>query len=128
MGSNVLVTGAGGPAGVGVVRALVAAGHRVTAADSDADAVGFAFADPVVLPRADAPDFVESLRRTALDVGADTLVCTLEEEMLVLCGAEADLDDIGLRSWLPSAETIRLCSDKWAFAGRLAEADEGFVE
>ena len=122
MGSNVLVTGAGGPAGVGVMRALIAAGHRVTAADSDADAVGFAFADAALLPRAHDPAFIEALCCTALDVGADTLVCTLEEEMLVLCGAEATLDDVGLRSWLPSADAIRVCADKWAFSERLAAA------
>src|SRR5207248_4761629 len=76
--ATVLVTGAGGPAGVSVIRALVAGGHRAVAADSDALAVGLRLgAERGVLPRADDDAFVERLCELARRAGATALVPTV---------------------------------------------------
>jgi len=53
---TVLVTGAGGPAGVSVIQALRALGHATVGADASADAVGIRLADAGgVLARAKTP-------------------------------------------------------------------------
>ncbi|GAY09546.1 ATP-grasp domain-containing protein [Pseudonocardia sp. N23] len=118
----VLVTGAGGAAGVAVLRALD--GVRATvAADCDALAAGLHLAgDSGVVPRADDPAFVEHLLKLADRTGATTLVCTVAEELPALVAAVPDLDRAGLRSWLPGAAAVETCVDKWEFATACAAA------
>jgi len=112
----VLVTGAGGPAGVAVVLA-VREGRQVVAADCDPDAVGLRLAhDAGVVPRADEPDFVPQLAKLAQRTGATALVCTVAEEIAPLHAKASLLAEVGLRSWLPSPDAVRRCSDKWRFA------------
>lgn len=112
----VLVTGAGGAAGVAVVRAL-AGTRRVVAADCDPDAVGLHLADDAgVLPRADSPDFVTHLVKLAARTGATALVCTVAEEIPPLHEGADLLAEAGLRTWLPGAASVRTCADKWLFA------------
>lgn len=113
----VLVTGAGGPAAVVVIRALRAAGHRVAAVDNDPLAVGLRLADVgVVVPRYGDPAYVDELCRAGDKVGARVLVSTLAEEVAVLAAAATALDDAGLAHWLPDPAAVRTCTDKWAFA------------
>lgn len=113
----VLVTGAGGPAGVAVIRWLMAAGHRVIAADADPLAVGLRLGDgAAVVERCDRPGFVGSLCDAARVAGADVLVPTVAEELLVLGASREELTAAGLRSWLPHADSVLDCLDKWRFA------------
>src|SRR3954469_13478035 len=78
----VLVTGAGGPAGVAVIRRLVALGHRVVAVDADPAAAGGALASvAVTVPRGDHPRFVEALVRIATAWEVDALIGTVAEEL-----------------------------------------------
>ncbi|ODU05130.1 MAG: hypothetical protein ABS81_08410 [Pseudonocardia sp. SCN 72-86] len=118
----VLVTGAGGAAGISVIRALD--GVRPTVAvDCDPLAAGLHLAvDARVVPRADDPAFVEHLLKVADRTGATTLVCTVAEELPALAAASADLDRAGLRHWLPTAGAVETCVDKWAFAGACVAA------
>ena len=84
-GTAVLVTGSGGPAGVAVVRRLVALGHRVVAVDIDPIAAGSALAAVGgVVPRADDPGFVDALVAVAAEHGADALVSTVAEGLRAL--------------------------------------------
>ncbi|MEI4270545.1 ATP-grasp domain-containing protein [Klenkia sp. LSe6-5] len=118
----VLVTGAGGPAGVAVVRRLLAAGERVVAADADPRAAGAALADAaVVLPRADDPGFVDALVAAAAAHGVDALVPTVAEELAVLRPVAFWLSAAGISSWLPDVPAVELCCDKALFARRMAE-------
>lgn len=114
--SPVIVTGAGGAAGVAVIRALL--GHRpVVAADCDPLAVGLHLADDHgLLPRGDHPDFAAHLAKLAARTGATALVCTVAEEIPALHEGAALLAEAGLRTWLPSAASARTCTDKWLFA------------
>jgi carbamoylphosphate synthase large subunit len=114
----VLVTGAGGPAGVAVIRRLVALGHRVVAADADPAAAGGALATVgVTVPRGDHPRFVDAL----LSVAA-ALVSTVAEELPQLTARAGRLAAAGVASWLPALAAVDLCCDKAAFAERMATA------
>ena len=113
----VLVTGAGGAAGVCVIRALKAAGTRVVAADPDDTAVGLQLADAGgTVPVADDPDFVAALCELGTAHGAHAIVSTVSAELPVLAEGSAALAAAGLASWLPDPAVVRLCLDKWAFA------------
>lgn len=118
----VLVTGAGGPAGVAVVRRLLALGERVVAADADPRAAGAALADAaVVLPRADDPGYVDALVAAATAHGVDALVPTVAEEIAVLRPVAFWLSAAGVASWLPDVAAVQLCCDKALFARRMAD-------
>ncbi len=119
----VLVTGAGGPAGVSVLRALQAAGHRVVAVDTDPDAAGLRLADQGAVGRPFSdPAHAESLGELAIASGAQVLVSTLAEEMAALAEQAEVLDAAGLAHWLPTPAAVRACVDKWRFAEVLAGA------
>jgi carbamoyl-phosphate synthase large subunit len=118
----VIVTGTGGAAGVAVIRAL--AGRReAVAADCDPLAVGLHLAGRHgVLPRGDSPDFAASVAKLAARTGATALVCTVAEEMAALHEGASMLAEAGLLTWLPSAGSVRTCTDKWLFARACAAA------
>ncbi len=120
----VLVTGAGGPAGVAAIRWLRAAGHRVVAVDADAGAVGLRLGDgAAVVSKADEEGFAASLAAAARAAGATVLVPTVAEELLALAAARPELDAVGLRSWLPEPDAVLDCIDKWRFA-KVVEASK----
>jgi carbamoylphosphate synthase large subunit len=122
-GAAVLVTGAGGPAGVAVVRRLVALGHRVVAGDADSAAAGGALADvAVTLPRGDHPRFVEALVGVCTTHGVDALVSTVAEELPLLAAGAERLAAAGVATWLPDAAAVDVCCDKAAFARAMAAA------
>ena len=118
MGSDtVIVTGAGGPAGVAVVVGLQARGHHVVAVDCDPLGAGLHLAhDSAVVPRFDAPGYVDELCRIADKTGPCLLVCTLAEEMPSVAAASKTLKAAGCRTWVPDADAVRACIDKWEFA------------
>jgi carbamoyl-phosphate synthase large subunit len=118
---RVLVTGAGGPAGVAVIRALRARGHYVIAIDADPTAAGLRLADAHhVVPRADDPHYLAALLRVATVSEAQAMLCTVAEEYRALSGASEYLHEAGLKMMMPSLEAVELCIDKWAFAQHVA--------
>jgi carbamoyl-phosphate synthase large subunit len=123
MSDSVLVTGAGGAAGVIVIQALRASGVRVVAADLDPLAVGLRLGDDRgLLPPYNAPDFVERLCELAATHKATALVTTMTEEMFVLSKARATLDAAGIAYWFSETEALENCLDKWRFAQVLSAA------
>jgi len=121
--TRVLVTGAGGAAGVSVIRALRDAGHYVIAVDADRQAVGLLLADEGhAVPRYDDPTYLAALIRIATVYEAQALICTVAEEYLVLSTATEYLEEAGLRTLMPSIETVRTCVDKWLFAQAMEAA------
>ena len=104
----VLVTGAGGPAGVAIIQALQPR-HRVIAVDADPDAAGLFLADAAaIVPLAHEPGFAKTIADVAAQHEATTLISTIPAEMSVLT-------DIDIPHWFPSPATLRLCADKWLF-------------
>jgi carbamoyl-phosphate synthase large subunit len=121
--TTTMVTGAGGPAGVAVVRALRAAGERVVAVDADPMAAGLRLADAsAAVPPAGHPGFLEELSCTAERVGAGALICTVAEELLVLIPGAERLHRAGLATWFPTPGSVLACVDKWRFAQIMAES------
>ena len=119
----VLVTGSGGPAGVAVIRRLVALGHRVVAGDADRAAAGGALATAaVVLPRADHPRFLDAVLGAAAAYGVDALIGTVAEELPALTAGADRLAAAGIATWLPDLAAVDLCCDKAAFAARMHAA------
>jgi carbamoyl-phosphate synthase large subunit len=121
--TTVLVTGVGGAAGVSVVRALMERGHRVIGVDSDDEAVGLALVDEAhVVPRGDDPHFLAAILRVATVSSAQAMICTVAEEYAALSGAKEYLDEAGVKTMMPSAETVMTCMDKWAFHQAMSAA------
>ncbi|MGY1744128.1 ATP-grasp domain-containing protein [Blastococcus sp. SYSU D00695] len=119
----VLVTGAGGPAGIAVVRRLMALGHRVVAADADPRATGCALATVgVLVPRADHAHFVAALVGVARAHGVDALVPTVAEELPALAAGAAQFAAAGVGTWFADPVSVELCCDKAAFARTLRVA------
>ena len=120
---RVLVTGAGGAAGVAVIRALRQAGHYVIAVDADPMAVGLRLGDeghPV--PKFDDPTYLAALIRIATVYDAQALICTVAEEYHALAGAASYLNDAGVRTLMPTADSVNVCIDKWRFAQAMTDA------
>ena len=118
--TTVLVTGAGGAAGVAVIRALVEQGRHVVAADADPLGAGMHLAHEhaLVAPAIEGDAFVADLAEAAKRFKVDVIVCTVGEELLVLTGREADLS--GAAIWLPPHDAVVTCLDKWRFAASRA--------
>lgn len=123
--TTVLVSGASGIVGYGILRSLRAAGCATHLVGASIHAVSAAshFCDSFELaPRTDAPGYlgwlVALIRRRRID--------------LVIPGIEADLhrwveyrpaiEAAGAKAALNDDALIRLCGDKWAFVQRLAAA------
>ncbi|MFF4737846.1 non-hydrolyzing UDP-N-acetylglucosamine 2-epimerase [Streptomyces sp. NPDC001262] len=115
--ARVLVTGAGGPAGVAVIEHLRAGHHMVVAADAEPDTAGHRMADAGAhLPPGDDPLFGEEVLRLVVDERIDVLVPTVAEELLALHAQAGRLREAGCHVLLPGPEAIALCCDKYAFA------------
>jgi exosortase/archaeosortase family protein len=122
-GRLIAVTGAGGPAGVAVIQALQAAGDEVLALDANPDGVGLRLAGrAATLPRADQPGYAQSLLTILAEHRPLALLCTVAEEYHALAALAADLDQLGVRTWLPDPASAEACLDKIAFATALHAA------
>lgn len=117
-----IVTGAGGPAGIAVIRALQRAGHDVVAVDADSLAAGLRLAPQAgIVPRSDDPTLVRVLVQIATATEANMLIPTVAEELPALAEFSQALKAAGLRIWLPDPRAVHTCLDKWAFANFASE-------
>jgi exosortase/archaeosortase family protein len=122
-GRLIAVTGAGGPAGVAVIRALQAGGDHVLALDANPDAVGLRLAGrAAVLPRADQPGYAEALLAAIDEHRPAALVCTVAEEYAAVAPLTDRLAEHGTSTWLPDPVATDICLDKGRFAAVLAAA------
>ena len=112
----ILVTGAGGAAGVTVIRALMKAGHRVVAVDRDPLAVGLRLADASqMIPSADDPQFASFVCKLSLHQGVKGVISTIAEEMPSLSSHRELFDDERIATWFPERGVVQACIDKWLF-------------
>lgn len=121
---TVLVTGAGGPAGVAVIRSLLRRGGiRVVAADMDAYASGLYLvprSDRRLVPPGLAADFGDRLLALCADEQVDVLFPTVDVELPVIAHRAAEFAERGVRLASPSLETLTVCLDKLLLAERCA--------
>jgi carbamoyl-phosphate synthase large subunit len=116
-----LITGAGGPAAIAVIRSLLAAGVPVAVADADPTATGL-FMVPAeqryVIPHADRGDFVESLLDACLDSGSGALLPTVDAELLPLARERSRFAAQDIATLVGAESALRAALDKEAL-GRL---------
>ncbi|MFF3028930.1 ATP-grasp domain-containing protein [Microbacterium sp. NPDC057944] len=120
---RVLVTGAGGPAGVVVIRSLLKRPElTVFAADMDGWAAGL-YLVPVeqrrLVPPGRAEEFVPALARLVEDDAIDVVVSTVDVELIALSERRDELAPAVLAA--PSADTLEVSLDKLLLAERCAD-------
>lgn len=126
-GCTVLVTGAGGPAGVSIVRSLLAVPDvTVLASDMDAFASGLYLVPAgrrhLVRPGL-APDFVDHLLALCRDTGVDVLFPTVDVELVPVARRRDEFAAIGVAVASPSLDTLEHTLDKYLLAQRCAGPD-----
>ena len=124
--TRILVTGAGGPAGVAVIRSLVAVhGNEVFAADMDGWASGLYLVTAdrrrLVEPGLSI-GFVDALLATCIADEIDVLFSTVDVELPALAARRAEFEAAGTALAAPSLETLTVCLDKFLLAERCADA------
>lgn len=106
-------TAAGSPPSVSQYRYLQQLGHRIVAGDCAPLATGFCFADAsYVLPRADAPGYVDVLLDVCKRERVDLFLPALDEELLLVADQRARFAAVGTRVLVSSPDTLRMCVDK----------------
>lgn len=119
--TRVLVTGAGGPAGVAVIRSLLKRdGVEVFAADMDGWASGLYLVPPErrrIISPGKSEGFVDELIGLCADDAIDVLFSTVDVELPPLARRRTEL---GAVLAAPSLDTLETCLDKFALAVRCA--------
>ncbi|MDP3939679.1 MAG: ATP-grasp domain-containing protein [Deltaproteobacteria bacterium] len=114
---KILVTGAGGPAGIAVIRSLRGMGVSTVGVDVNPLGAGLFLANELaVVPPCTAPRYVESLLEVARNHSANGLVSTMTEELAVLAGRESEFHAAGIAVWFPPQAAVEACLDKAKFA------------
>ena len=117
--TRVLVTGAGGPAGVAVIRSLLRrADADVYAADMDGWASGLYLVGPErrrIVPPGRSEGFVEAVDAICSHDAIDVLISTVDVELPPLTARRGELTAVLAA---PSAETIETALDKWRLVQR----------
>jgi len=115
---RVLVTGAGGPSGISILRAMEGEPVEMLAADIDPFAAGLYLVDAdrrFLLPRGDDPRFATDLLARCAREGVDVVVPTVDTELLPLARMREEFE---AKLVLASEATLAVCLDKWELAQR----------
>jgi carbamoyl-phosphate synthase large subunit len=121
----VLVTGAGGPAGIGFLQLAARADVEMYAADMDPVASGLYLVPQerrVIVPRGDAPDFVENVREICRRLNITVLVPTVDSELLPLAAVRHLLAAEGTTLLAAPDSTLATCLDKAELARACARS------
>ncbi len=122
--TRVLVTGAGGPAGIAVIRSLQRRGDvGVVAADMDPWASGL-YLVPAdhrrLVPAGKAEDFLGVVLDICREEHIDVIFPTVDVELPKIVGARDELHDVAVLVAAPSLRTIETALDKLALAQAVA--------
>jgi carbamoyl-phosphate synthase large subunit len=122
---TVLVTGAGGPAGIAMLKSLSADPTvRLIAADMDGWAAGLYLVPGggrLVIPAGRAPEFADVMLDRCVTLDVDVVVPTVDAELKPLAVARQVFKDAGVRLMLPPARALDLTLDKLALARTCAD-------
>ncbi|WP_062651486.1 ATP-grasp domain-containing protein [Streptomyces maremycinicus] len=120
---RILVTGVGANPGISLTRSLTRLGHQVVAADSNPLAPGFFLPGVVAqaIPRADDPGYGSIMRGLCRDLRVDAIVPGIENDLPPLLNLQPLLKTDGVRLWLPDADSVHDCIDKFRFHRLLTE-------
>jgi carbamoyl-phosphate synthase large subunit len=113
---RVLVTGAGGPAAVSVMKSLGAdPSVQMVAADMDPWAAGLYLVPPdarVLLPAGGDPAFGDVVLDRCIAMGIDVVIPTCDAELRPLAAARAQLSQAGTELLLAPCPALQVCLDK----------------
>jgi carbamoyl-phosphate synthase large subunit len=119
------VTGAGGPAGIAIIRSLLARGDtRIVAADMDRFASGLYLVPSdqrVLVPPGLAGEFPDSVLNWCRRFAVDVLFPTVDVELPVLAARRDEFAGAGVALASPSLPTLETCLDKLLLAQRCAD-------
>lgn len=117
---RILVTGAGGPSAISVWKSLRGQ-HTLFMADMDQRASGLYLvpaAQRLIVPRGDAPEFVDTVFEACLSLDIELLVCTVDAELAPLARALERFEAMGVKVPLSPLPALELCRDKLALLDR----------
>jgi carbamoyl-phosphate synthase large subunit len=121
---RVMVTGAGGPAAVSVMKSLGAdPSVCLIAADMDPWASGLYLVGPearTLIPAGLAPGFAEAVLARCIAMGVDVLIPTVDAELRPLGQARADFTRAGIEILLAPDDALDATLDKLVLAERCA--------
>ena len=118
-----LVLGAGGSAAANVIDALRRAerDYRIVGADASPVKLQLSTADErVVVPRADAPGYIEAIACAVERWSCDIVHPQPDPDVMAIGAAR---DQIGARTYLPPQAVLELAGDKLRFAEQMRRAD-----
>jgi carbamoyl-phosphate synthase large subunit len=121
---RVMVTGAGGPAAVSVMKSLSAdPSVSLVAADMDPWAAGLYLVPPdarTLVPAGSDPGFADAALARCVAMGVDVLIPTCDAELLPLGRARAGFREAGVELLLAPDQALDVCLDKLALVERCA--------
>ena len=116
MKRRILVTGIGGPAGIGCLQSMCV--QDVFVGDMNPRAPGIFLVPPerrLTLLPGDHPQFTKHLLTNCIALGIDTIMPTVDSEMLPIARDIELFRSAGVTAMVASAETLRTCLDKFQF-------------
>ena len=118
---KLMVTSAGGPAAVGVIKSLEKfdgqGEHHITATDITADSAGMYMADTgYIVPKSTDKEFIPEIRKIIEKEKIDVLLPTGNMEI----DKFESLSDI-TNVFMSNSDTIKLCNDKWKFYNKVKD-------
>jgi carbamoyl-phosphate synthase large subunit len=119
--AHILVTGAGGAAGISVLKALAGFGHTLCAVDSNPYAAGLylvAGDRRATVSLACEPTFLRDLETLVARWSIDVIVPTVDEELPLVAAHRQVLAKLGAQVLVNPLSTITQCLDKWQLASR----------
>lgn len=122
---RVLVSGASGIVGYGILRSLRQSGRECLLVGTSIhdDSVAPAFCDVFELaPPTRAPEYLDWLLATLRRLRIDLLIPGIEVDLYHWADHAEEIRATGALPLLNTPELIALCKDKWAFYERLAQA------
>ena len=116
---NILVTSAGSPAAVGLIKSirLLQEKHTITAVDCDELAAGLFLADnyEVIPPTKDIYDPWKFLSNLISRHKINFILPTSEAELVLFSDNKHQLKKLGVKVWISSLNTVKLCNNKFEF-------------
>ena len=117
---NILVTCAGGPAAVGVIKSFhdfdSQGKHKIVAIDCDELSVGFHLADrSYVVPFSVEDDYWKEVLKVIRKEEIDVIVPTGDADIVHFARNSMMMHDLGVVNFMSNYKTIITCQDKWSF-------------
>jgi len=126
---TVLITGCGGAAGQGIVKALRIGSNdlRLIGADADPYAGFFYLKDTglskaACLPFGDRSNYISEVTKLCRKEDVDVVFPGSDKELMKLATHREDLEELGTKVIVSTIESITTCRDKWLTYGRFKKA------